>query len=62
VDLADEDAIYRAVPVFLRSLQQQAHSLPDAAKARRYSRRSQTEELAKCLSDAVITQETSSMA
>jgi glycosyltransferase involved in cell wall biosynthesis len=62
VHLADEDAIYRAVPVFLRSVQQQAHSLPDAAKARRYSRRSQAEQLAKCLSEAVSALETPSMA
>ncbi len=61
VDLADEDAIYRTVPAFVRSVQQQVHSLPDAGKARRYSRRSQTEELAKCLSEAVSAQETSSM-
>jgi len=61
VDLADEDAIYRTVPAFVRSVQQQVHSLPDAGKARRYSRRSQTEELAKCLAEAVSAQETSSM-
>jgi hypothetical protein len=61
VDLADEDAIYRTVPAFVRSVQQQVHSLPDAGKARRYSRRSQTEQLAKCLAEAVSAQETSSM-
>ncbi len=53
VDLADEDAIYRTMPAFLLSLRQQRHPLPDDRKVRQYSRRSQAQELAKCLSEAV---------
>jgi glycosyltransferase involved in cell wall biosynthesis len=49
VDLADEEAIYQAVPAFLNSARQGRHPLPDPTKFRQYSRRNQAQELAKCL-------------
>ncbi len=53
VDLADEEAIYRVMPDFLLALQQGKHPLPDERKISRYSRSSQTQELARCFSQAV---------
>ncbi len=50
VELADEQAIYRALPEFLESLRRGDHPLPDAQRTLGFSRRRQAEELAKCLS------------
>ena len=49
VDLADEDAIYRSLPIFLASLRSGTHPVADIRKIGRYARRNQAEELAKCL-------------
>lgn len=53
VDLASEEAIYRALPAFLASLQADQHSLPDEQKVMRYSRENQARELAACFSQLV---------
>ncbi len=50
VDLADEDAIYRALPSYLESLRSGGHDLPDGQKASQYSRKAQAQEVAKCFS------------
>ncbi len=49
VELADSEAIYRALPRFLESLRNGDHCLPNPEKVRRYSRAIQAEELARCL-------------
>jgi glycosyltransferase involved in cell wall biosynthesis len=49
VDLADEQAIYRALPEFIESVNQGQHPLPSQALVMRYSRRNLTEELANHL-------------
>ncbi len=51
VDIADEGAIYSALPDFLRSVQSGTHPLPGTTDA--YSRHSQARRLAECMS-AVI--------
>jgi glycosyltransferase involved in cell wall biosynthesis len=53
VDLADEEAIYRAFPTFLTSVQQGTHEPADLAKVEQYNRKSQAKELAGCLSQAL---------
>lgn len=50
VNLANEEAIYQGLPVFLAALRSGTHPCPDARKIRRYARRSQVEELATHLS------------
>ena len=50
VDIADEDAIYRTVPEFLGRVQTGSHPATPEENARFFSRRSQTERLAACLS------------
>jgi glycosyltransferase involved in cell wall biosynthesis len=47
VDLEDENAIYDAVPEFLRHVRRGAHPLPGNSAA--YSRQSQAKQLAACL-------------
>jgi glycosyltransferase involved in cell wall biosynthesis len=49
VDLADEQAIYRAVPRFLLALQRGEHPLPNRESVRQFSRRNQARQLAQCL-------------
>lgn len=51
VDLADEDAIYRVLPLFLEQLQNGSHPLPDPAKVASYGRKQQAQRLAYCLSE-----------
>ncbi|HEX7288996.1 MAG TPA: glycosyltransferase, partial [Candidatus Angelobacter sp.] len=53
VDMADQDAIYQALPGFLSAVRAGAHSLPRKDAAARYSRQSQARELALCLSQVV---------
>lgn len=50
VDLADEEAIYRALPGFLDSLRTGTHPVPDPVRAARYARDRQAGDLAVCLS------------
>ncbi|MGH8064865.1 MAG: glycosyltransferase [Candidatus Entotheonellia bacterium] len=50
VDLADEQAIYLALPQFLRSAGQGRHPMPDQEQVGRYARSNQASELASCLS------------
>ncbi len=50
VDLADEEALYLALPLFLRSIQNCKHPLPDSQKILRYARKNQAHELARYLS------------
>jgi len=54
VDLDDENAIYRAVPAFLKSVADRTHPLPDPEKVQKYTRRNQTAELARCLDKLCI--------
>jgi glycosyltransferase involved in cell wall biosynthesis len=53
IDLGDEDAIYKGLPQFLDRVRTGAHSTTPEQKARFFSRRSQAEQLAMCLDDAV---------
>jgi hypothetical protein len=47
VDLEDENAIYQAIPEFLRQVRTGGHPLPGSTNS--YSRRSQAKQLAACL-------------
>ena len=49
VELDDENAIFQSVPRFIRSVEQGTHPLPDSRKMRKYTRRSETAELARQL-------------
>ena len=51
VDLADEDAIYQAVPIFLRSILDHTYTLPNAEQVLPYSRKYQAAQLAAGLSE-----------
>ncbi len=51
VDIADESAIYAALPSFLRSVRSKTHHLPRATDA--YSRYSQAQRLAECMSGLI---------
>jgi glycosyltransferase involved in cell wall biosynthesis len=51
VDLADQDAIYQALPGFLAAVRAGTHSLPRMETISRYSRQSQARELAHCLGE-----------
>ncbi len=51
VNLQDEEEIYRALPVFLESLRDGTHPLPDRHKILLYARRNQARTLALCLSE-----------
>lgn len=53
VDLADEQAIYSALPRFLDSVKNSTHTLPDSKKVQYYTRKNQTVELANCLSQLI---------
>jgi glycosyltransferase involved in cell wall biosynthesis len=53
IDLADEDAIYKGLPQFLDRVRAGAHPMTPEKEARFFSRRSQAEQLAKCLGDVV---------
>jgi glycosyltransferase involved in cell wall biosynthesis len=54
VDLADEEAIYQTIPLFLRSIVNGAGSVPNAAQIFRYSRKHQAAQLATCLSEVLF--------
>jgi glycosyltransferase involved in cell wall biosynthesis len=49
VDIADEEAIYRALPEFLQRVRTGVHPTTSEEVARQFSRRSQAERLASCL-------------
>jgi glycosyltransferase involved in cell wall biosynthesis len=49
VELADENAIYEALPGFLNRVRSGTHPLPEAQRVRNYSRRSQAAALAQCM-------------
>jgi glycosyltransferase involved in cell wall biosynthesis len=49
VNMYDAEAIYQSLLVFLESLRQGNHALPDAVKAGRYARKNQARELAQYL-------------
>ncbi len=51
VDIADENAIHAALPVFLGSVRNGTHPLPHTADA--YSRRSQAQKLAECMNSVI---------
>jgi glycosyltransferase involved in cell wall biosynthesis len=50
VDLADEQAIYEALPVFLNAVRSGKHSIADLDRVEKYNRRNQAGALAACLS------------
>jgi len=50
-DIADESAIGSALPIFLHSVRNRSHPLPRAADA--YSRHSQAQRLAECMSGVI---------
>lgn len=54
VDLSDEEAIYRVIPLFLNSVRKNAHPLPQPEKVYRYSRNRQAARLSECLSELTI--------
>lgn len=49
VDIADESAIYRALPEFVRRVRNGAHPVPELDKVKAFSRREQSAVLASCL-------------
>jgi glycosyltransferase involved in cell wall biosynthesis len=49
LELADEENIYRGLPLFLEALRSATHPLPDVQKIQRYARRNQAEQLAQSL-------------
>jgi glycosyltransferase involved in cell wall biosynthesis len=51
VNLADQNEIYRALPVFLNAVRTATHPLPHREKVQQYARRSQAQMLAGCLND-----------
>jgi hypothetical protein len=53
VNLADEEAIYMALPSFLYCLRNNTRPLPDMRKMERYSRKNQAFELATCLTKII---------
>lgn len=53
VDLADQDAIYRALPQFLRTVRTGEHPLPNREAAAKNSRQNQASQLAMCLSELI---------
>jgi glycosyltransferase involved in cell wall biosynthesis len=56
VDLARDDEIYRMVPLFLKSLRDSTHRLPNPDQASRYSRKHQAYQISKCLSEVVTSE------
>jgi glycosyltransferase involved in cell wall biosynthesis len=50
MDIADQDAIYQALPDFLRAVRAREHHLPNGDAVSKYSRQSQAGQLALCLS------------
>jgi len=53
VNLADEQAIYKALPSFLTSLRSGSHLAPNPGKVAQYSRENQAHSLAECLARLV---------
>lgn len=53
VDLARDEEIYRTVPLFLKSLRDKTHRLPNPDQANRYSRKHQAYQVSECLSELV---------
>lgn len=53
VDLADQEAIYHALPDFLRRVRAQQHPAPNLKVVSKYSRQSQAHELALCFSGLI---------
>lgn len=53
IDLANEEAIYRSLPIFLERLKTGSHPLPDPVQVASYGRRQQAQRLAHCLSEVV---------
>ena len=51
VDLMDEHALYEAIPRFLTLLRETTHPLPSLDKVQRYTRESQTADLAEALAE-----------
>jgi glycosyltransferase involved in cell wall biosynthesis len=49
VDIADEEAIYRALPEFLAAVSAGKHALPKMESLSKYSRQNQAGQLARCL-------------
>jgi hypothetical protein len=52
-DISEEDAIYRALPEVLAAVRAGTHALPKMENVSKYSRQSQAQELAQCLSLAI---------
>lgn len=53
LDIADEEALVRALPDFLDAVRNGSHSLPNLEIVSRYSRQNQARELANCLSGVI---------
>ena len=51
--IADENAIYAALPEFISSVREGTHSLPLPTRYQPYSRRAQSEQLADCMSKLI---------
>jgi len=51
VDPDDEEAMYRALPGFVRAVQERAHPLPDPAATARYARHTHARQLAACFDE-----------
>jgi glycosyltransferase involved in cell wall biosynthesis len=53
VDIADENAIFEAIPTFLERIRTNSHPKPDPEKAKSFSRQAQTHSLARQLDSLV---------
>jgi glycosyltransferase involved in cell wall biosynthesis len=53
IDLLDEDALYRGLPLFFESLRRGTHAVPDARVSAQYARHNQARALAHVLSTLV---------
>jgi glycosyltransferase involved in cell wall biosynthesis len=51
LELMDEDALHRGLPVFLDALRNRRHPVPDPTHVSRYARRAQASDLAACLTE-----------
>jgi hypothetical protein len=54
IDIGDEQAIYRELPEFMAAVRQHSHPVADLEVVRQFSRRGQTNALAKCLDQLMM--------
>lgn len=62
IDIADEEAIVRGLPAFLKAVQDSTHPLPAMHKVSQYSRQNQARQLASCLFSVIGADDPNEMA